>query len=71
MTLVLLALYCLSKSIMQGFGDICFAIYFGTRVGDPNLHLYFYDESPLQWPDSFKRWFLDNSSILNDLIDDV
>jgi len=56
---------------MQGFGDICFAIYFGTRVGDPNLYLYFYDESPLQWPDSFKRWFLDNSSILNDLIDDV
>ena len=56
---------------MQGFGDICFAIYFGTRVGDPNLHLYFYDESSLQWPDSFKRWFLDNSSILDDLIDDV
>lgn len=69
-TLVLLAIYCFSKSALQCFSDVCYALYFGSRIGDPNTFLYA-DDHTLKWPDSYQRWFLNNKLFLMELIDEV
>ena len=58
-TLILLAAYCFSKSVMQAFSDVCMIIYYSTRVGDANDYVDVNNPN-LEWPETYHRWFLVN-----------
>ncbi len=66
----MLAIYCLSKSNLQVFTDACLALYFGSRIGDPNSFIAV-DDPSAKWPDSYHIWFLKNKQILAESINGI
>ncbi len=66
----MLAIYGLSKSNLQVFTDTCLALYYGSRIGDPNSFITA-DDTSAKWPDSYQIWYLKNKQIFADLISGI